>query len=286
MIKITEKYFDLKQICDSGQCFRMREIAEQRYGIVAFGKYLEMEQTKDGVFFFCSESEFEAIWKAYFDLNMNYGDIINGIGKEDAYLLTAAQYGSGIRILHQDLWEMMVSFIISQQNHIKRIRKCIETICERFGEKKIDKNGMVYFDFPTPKALAEAGEENLRACNLGYRSRYLDKTAKQVIERGDLEDFQSMTYEQARKKLMEFCGIGEKVADCICLFALQKKEAFPIDVHIKRVLEEQYPKGFPFERYRDNAGILQQYIFYYDLTKKENKGSILHKDEKVSYNKK
>ncbi len=278
MIKVTEKYLNLKQICDSGQCFRMREVAEKRYGITAFGTYLEIEQTEDGALFFCSESEFETIWRTYFDLDYDYGKIIDRIDKEDDYLLEAAQYGSGIRILHQDLWEMMISFIISQQNHIKRIKKCIETICERFGERKMDQNGIVYFDFPTPKALAAAREEELRACNLGYRSRYIDQTAKQVMEWGKLEELKSMTYEQARKKLMEFCGIGEKVADCICLFALQKKEAFPIDVHIKRVLAEQYADGFPFERYRDSAGVLQQYIFYYDLTKEENKGSILHKD--------
>ena len=277
MVKLNEKYFDLKQICGSGQCFRMKEIEKNRYEIVAFGKYLEMEQREDGIFLFCSESEFETVWKEYFDLNFDYAKVIDRIDTEDTYLCTAAQYGNGIRILHQDLWEMMISFIISQQNNIKRIRKCIETICERFGERKTSQNGTVYFDFSSPEVLAAAGEEELRSCNLGYRSRYIEKTARQVMEWGNLEQLKQLPYAKARTKLMEFCGIGEKVSDCICLFALQKKEAFPIDTHIRQVLLEHYPDGFPFERYENFSGILQQYIFYYDLTKEEKRGSMLHR---------
>lgn len=268
MIQINQNYFSLKQICDSGQCFRMSEIGEDRYRIVAFGRYLEVEQRENRISFFCDESEFRDIWESYFDLDTDYERILCGIDPEDAYLKDAAQYGSGIRILHQDLWEMMISFIISQQNNIKRIRKCIQTICERFGEKKTNSQGEIYYDFPTPMALAGASEEELRECNLGYRSRYIKKTAEQVVERGTLEELKKMSYGEAREQLMEFCGIGEKVSDCICLFALHKKEAFPVDTHIRQVLQLYYPNGFPFERYTDRAGILQQYIFYYDLTNK------------------
>lgn len=267
MIEICHEYFDLKKICDSGQCFRMNEIGHNRYNLVAFGKYLEMEQTEKGIILFCDQKEYEKIWHDYFDLDVDYGKMMRAVDTTDAYLWQAIQYGSGIRILNQDLWEIMISFIISQQNHIKRIRKCIQTICERFGEKKTDCHGISYFDFPTPKALADASEEELRNCNLGYRSRYIKKTAEQVVQRGGLNDLAAMGYEEAKTELMKFCGIGEKVSNCICLFSLRKKEAFPVDTHIRQVLQMYYPDGFPFEQYKENVGVIQQYIFYYDLTK-------------------
>lgn len=265
MVEIHQECFSLKKICDSGQCFRMKEIGENRYGVIAFGKYLEMEQREKSVILFCTQEEYEALWRDYFDLDVDYGIILRGVDREDVYLCEAMQYGSGIRILNQDLWEMMISFIISQQNNIKRIRKCIQTLCERFGEKKMDEYGGEYFDFPTPDSLAKATEEELKDCNLGYRSRYIKKTAQQVVQRGGLSDLAAMTYTQAQEELMKFFGIGEKVSNCICLFALRKKEAFPVDTHIRQVLQKHYPQGFPFEQYKENAGVIQQYIFYYDL---------------------
>jgi N-glycosylase/DNA lyase len=236
------------------------------YNLVAFGKYLEIQQTNDNISFDCSQEEFDNIWKKYFDMDTDYGAIIDSIDSNDNYLAMAAEYGNGIRILRQDLWEMIISFIISQQNNIKRIRKCINILCERYGEKKVNENGVEYYDFPTPQRLSEATLEELFSCNLGYRSRYVRETASAVYHNDiDLDSLYDKDYLSARKDLLKLCGIGAKVADCICLFALHKTEAFPIDTHINKVLATQYTNGFPFEKYADYSGILQQYIFYYDL---------------------
>jgi N-glycosylase/DNA lyase len=237
-----------------------------RYSLVAYGKYLEVQQTNDGISFNCSQEEYDNTWKKYFDMDTDYAAIIGSIDSNDNYLTMAAEYGNGIRILRQDLWEMIISFIVSQQNNIKRIRKCINILCERYGEKKVSENGVEYYDFPVPQKLAQATLEELFGCNLGYRSRYVRETANAIYHNEiDLDALYEMDYISAKKELLKLCGVGSKVADCICLFALHKTEAFPIDTHINKVLAAQYTEGFPFERYSDYSGILQQYIFYYDL---------------------
>jgi N-glycosylase/DNA lyase len=239
------------------------------YNLVAFGKYLEIRQENDNIFFDCTQDEFDNVWKKYFDLETDYEVIIKSIDKADKYLVSAADFGGGIRILRQDLWEMIISFIVSQQNNIKRIRKCINFLCERYGEKRVSEGGVEYYDFPTPKSLAGASIEDLYACNLGYRSRYIHETSNSIYHKEiDLASLYDMDYASARKELLKLCGIGVKVADCICLFALHKTEAFPIDTHINKVLAAQYPHGFPFDKYSDYSGILQQYIFFYDLNGK------------------
>jgi len=273
MVQITNDHFSIRQIAESGQCFRMNELTGEKAGIVAvvaFGNYLELHQDGNRIFFDCTQAEDDSIWRAYFDLETDYAAVIKGIDTADAYLASAAAFGAGIRILHQELWEMIVSFIISQQNNIKRIRKCIQLLCEKYGEKKTAKNCVVYEAFPTPYALSRASVEELYACNLGYRSRYIHETANAVVRKEiDLESLSALDYEAANKELLKLCGVGKKVADCICLFALHKTEAFPRDTHINKVLATQYPDGFPFEKYGVNSGILQQYLFYYDLVHKE-----------------
>lgn len=266
MITIQNDHFSVKKICESGQCFRLREIGEERYALTALGHYMEITQAGNKITFHCSQEKFDAVWSRYFDMETDYGKIISSVDSEDAYLCRAVADGLGIRILHQDLWEMIVSFIISQQNNIKRIRKCVDTLCVRYGEKRMTKDGTSYYDFPTAEALASAAVDDLRSCNLGYRSRYIHDTSVSVAHGTvNLEAVKHMEYEAARAELMKLCGVGVKVADCICLFALHQTDAFPKDTHIHRVLAERYPEGFPFEKYKGYAGILQQYIFYYDL---------------------
>ena len=161
---------------------------------------------------------------------------------------------------------MIVTFIISQQNNIRRIRRNVQFLAKRYGRRCVSDEGKVYYSFPGPGELAQATEADLRAGGLGYRSRYIRKTVEMVLgDQVDLEALEGMDYPPARAELMRLCGVGGKVADCICLFALHHLEAFPVDTHIKKVLEEQYPEGFPFERYAGFQGVLQQYIFYYDL---------------------
>lgn len=253
--------FSIRQICDSGQCFRMAPLEDGRYQVIAHGRRLELGQDGETVTFYCGRQDYEDVWKRYFDLDADYGEIIGRIDPDDAYLTAAAQFGSGIRILNQDLWEMIITFIISQQNNIKRIRRCIDRICEKYG---VWRDG--FFDFPTPEALAEATEEELRACGLGYRSRYLAGTARMAVD-GEvcLGRLKSMGYEEAKTELLKLPGIGGKVADCVCLFALHHLDAFPVDTHIRQVLDRWYPDGFPAERYAGYLGVLQQYTFYYDL---------------------
>ena len=281
MITIENGHFSVRQICESGQCFRLtflEEVKDEdgrvslRYGLPAFGKYLKIDQCGQCVSLSCPEEEFESVWKSYFDLEEDYGRLISSIDPEDAYLCRAAEFGSGIRILRQDLWEMIISFIISQQNNIKRIRHCIDLICQRYGEKKADDEGNVYYAFPTPKALMDADLKELYACNLGYRSRYVKETAAAVCM-GDvsLDAIRGMAYREAVAELSRLCGVGAKVANCICLFALHHTDAFPVDTHINKVLKEQYPQGFPFERYAGYGGSLQQYIFYFFISSGDNR---------------
>lgn len=263
-IAIFTENFSIRQICDSGQCFRMSPLGDGRYQVIAGGRRLEVEQTEDSgssVVFYCTQQEYEDFWRHYFDLDTDYGTYIGRISERDKYLLAAAAFGSGIRILNQDLWEMIISFIVSQQNNIKRIRKCIEMICEKYGTYR---DG--FYAFPSPRQLAAATEAQLRAGGLGYRSRYLVGTAQMVASgEVDLERLRRMEPDAAREELLKLPGVGVKVADCVCLFGLHHLAAFPVDTHIRQVLDAHYPKGFPRRKYRGFRGVLQQYIFYYDL---------------------
>ncbi|MDD3368848.1 MAG: DNA glycosylase [Lachnospiraceae bacterium] len=268
MIEKNLKNFNIAQICNSGQCFRMTQISENTYSIIANDKYLELTQVENVCTFSCNEEELENFWKQYFDLDTDYMVYINQINPKDTYLISAAELGAGIRILQQDLWEMIVSFLISQQNNIVRIRRCIQNICEKYGERKVNFKGEIYYAFPKPEALAGLDEDALKECNLGYRSKYVVRTAGCFANgQTSLQQISQMNYPEAREELLKLFGVGEKVADCICLFALHHLQAFPIDTHIKQALEKHYKKGFPKRRYRGFEGVLQQYIFYYELVK-------------------
>lgn len=266
MIKRKVDNFDLAQICQSGQCFRMKEKSEGLYSVIAGRRYLELEQQGEECIFYCEEAEFHDFWEEYFDLKGDYASYIGKIIPDDTYLRNAAEFGSGIRILRQDLWETIVSFLISQQNNIARIRRCIENICERYGEKLVNGQGEIFYAFPAPETLADLEENALMECNLGYRSKYVVRTARSVASgEFDLEDVRQLPYGEARIQLLKLFGVGEKVADCICLFALHKLEAFPVDTHINQALQVHYKHGFPMDRYHGIQGVLQQYIFYYEL---------------------
>lgn len=268
MVTVKNKYFSLEQIAASGQCFRMDMENDGSCRVISGDRFVRVSQKDDEVSFDCSEGEFDAFWRRYFDLDTDYGRFISSIDEDDAYLLAAAKAGSGIRILNQDLWEMIVSFIISQQNNIPRIKKCIFNICRAYGEHMTASDGTRYYSFPKPGALACLAEDALMECNLGYRSKYVVRTARDIDSGSfDMDGLYKCGYEEARARLLKLYGVGGKVADCICLFALHKIDAFPIDTHIKQVLAEHYGNGFPFERYEGFAGVLQQYIFYYDLNK-------------------
>lgn len=272
MIEKSIPHFSLSQICQSGQCFRMRPLEpvspqKERFLILAGSRRLEAEQQGQVCLFHCEEKDFEKFWSRYFDLETDYRIYRDQIDPKDEFLTYAARMGWGIRILYQDLWEMIVSFLISQQNHIGRIRKCVENICIQYGEPIEPSKRSSLKAFPTPQALAPLEEDDLMACNLGYRSKYVVRAARSVVcGHIDLKQLQLLPYEEARNELLKLYGVGEKVADCICLFALHKLEAFPVDTHIRQALESHYPHGFP-PAYKKIQGILQQYIFYHELMK-------------------
>ncbi|MDR1018828.1 MAG: 8-oxoguanine DNA glycosylase [Lachnospiraceae bacterium] len=267
MVNIKNNNLSLREIADSGQCFRMEELEDGRFRVIARDKIIYLQQEMDRIDFDCEKDEFENIWKEYFDLDTDYGKLLETAKLDkDNYLEEAMEFGSGIRILHQDLWEMIITFIISQQNNIKRIKKLIEIISEKYGKKCTDKYGNKYYSFPTPEELNKVSIEELNGCSLGYRSKYIFKTSEMIVSKEvDLDEIKKMNYKDAREELLKLVGIGKKVADCICLFALHHLEAFPIDTHIKQVFAAHYPDGFPFAKYSGYEGVIQQYIFYYDL---------------------
>lgn len=256
---------DLEQIACSGQCFRFTKIKEDTWNIKALEKSVDLRQEGNQFTFSCSREEVESVWAEYFDLGTDYRGVKNLVDPEDPYLTQAILHGHGIRLLNQDLWEILVSFLISQNNNIPRIKKSVELLCEKF-----DKNG----NFPRPAVLAEAGLSGLAGLGLGYRDKYVAALARSVADGAlSLEELKELTYLNAHNRLMEQLGIGRKVADCACLFGLHHIDAFPVDTHIKKILDTHYPRGFDYERYRGYLGIIQQYMFYYDLNVK-NRGYV------------
>ena len=268
MTERTIPDFDLDQIARSGQCFRFRPLGERHYALVAGSRYLEVSQQEQTVRFDCPEEEFEAVWRPYFDLDADYGRYKSAVAKRDKYLQSAVAAAGGLRILRQELWETIVCFIISQQNNIARITKCVENLCLLFGETCYNKSKQVYNAFPSAERLAACTADELAPIRLGYRAKYIVAAARQVASgEVDLDAVRRMDYAHAKAELMRLTGVGVKVAECICLFALHHIDAFPIDTHIRQMLDAHYPKGFPLRRYKGFAGVMQQYAFYYELVK-------------------
>ena len=249
--------FDLDQIYESGQCFRWRKVQQGDYEISAGDRCVRAQQSGSDMELSCDEMEFTAHWRYYFDLDTDYGALMARIDPEDVYLSAAAEYGKGMRILRQDLWEIIVSFLVSQNNNIPRIRKSIDALCARSN-----------MNFPAPREVAALGTEGLRALGLGYRAEYIYETAEYYARYPkELDRLREMETGDAKSALQERKGIGPKVADCICLYGLHRMDAFPMDTHMKQVVNRYYPNGFPFSRYEGSAGLMQQYLFYYHLKK-------------------
>ena len=266
---LTINNLDLEQIADSGQCFRWTVNEDKICSIVAMDRYLKIRQKGNDFDIDCDEEEWEDIWAPYLDMDTDYEKIGKLIeGSDDAYLNEAYRHGRGIRILRQDLWETLISFIISQNNNIKRIRGSIEAICIKAAlpvKEGAGSTGCVRYRFPKP---GEIDREffNDRDLGLGYRDAYLSDMYEYAAHNPDFPDIlKKKDNEEAFKELKSFKGIGDKVANCVCLFGLYHIDAFPIDTHIKQILKTYYPEGFDFERYKGYAGIIQQYMFNYKL---------------------
>lgn len=256
---------NLKQIADSGQCFRMVEIGDNTYSIIAYDRYIELKQLDDDTIeISCDEDEFDEIWFDYFDLGYNYSSVCDKLIRgDDKFLSDAASFGSGIRILQQDPFEILISFIISQNKNIPAIMSSIEAISKMFGTKETNESAS-YYTFPTARALSKASLEELRMAKLGYRDKYIQNAAKLVANGElDLDSLKKADHKEAFKELNNIFGVGPKVANCISLFGLHHLDMVPVDVWIKRTLEEVYDNKFDWNKYQGYAGIVQQYMFYY-----------------------
>lgn len=272
MIVRIEDDFDLRKIADSGQCFRFNECGDG-YSVVAGDKYVFVRKvtsddgkTGETYEFDCTEEEFNTFWKNYFDLDTNYHGIRGLIDTgEDEYLYNASEYGTGIRILRQDPWEMLISFIISQRKNIPAIKASIEKICEAAGKKiATDKEGKDVFSFPTPDELSALSIEQLSACSLGYRDKYVKQAAMDVASGAvKLDEWAGLDDAGLMEKLLGLYGVGVKVANCEILFGYHRLDAFPKDVWINKVLDMKYPQGFLFDKYKPYNGVMQQYLFFY-----------------------
>lgn len=272
MFQIKIENMNLAQIADSGQCFRWKKIEENKYSVVAYGHYVEIEQDGQNFTFSCTKKEWQEIWYDYFDMDTDYEDIKRKIMESgDEHLIRCYELGSGVRILKQDLWEIIVSFIISQNNNIKRITKSVDDLCRVAGKtcENIEglSDGDLAYRFPLPGEVPESVFDD-KSMGFGYRDAYLKGIYAYALENPKwVDSLKGMSYDDAMNSLLAIKGIGKKVANCICLFGLHHVDAFPIDTHVKQLLEEHYADGFDFDRYRGVAGIIQQYLFYYELIK-------------------
>jgi N-glycosylase/DNA lyase len=259
-IKITPN-FDLCETFDCGQCFRWEQQPDGSFSGVAFSKYINISIKNDVLNIKnCDFKEFETLWQNYFDLQRDYDFIREKIKKMHPILKKAAQYAPGIRILNQDPWEALCSFIISQNNNIPRIKAIINRLCQNFGEPIGDSG---FYAFPTPERLAEQNEITLAPLRAGFRWKYILDAAKKIYNREVvLEELEKLPLDEARKILMRITGVGPKVAECTLLYGLHKLEAFPIDTWIKKAMQEFFP-GENVGFLGEYAGIAQQYLFHY-----------------------
>ena len=265
MVGISDD-LDLRKIAESGQCFRWRQNNEHSWRIIAADHCVYVTALDETEYLFeCDEDTFHAVWERYFDLQMSYRAIRERIAPEgDPFLYTAAEHEKGIRILRQDPWEMLVSFIISQNRNIPAIQRSIELLAEMCGGVKTDSRGEAYRAFPSPEAIAALSEQELKACRLGYRWKYIQAAAHAALH-GDFcpAGLRDCTCDEAVRQLTALYGVGHKVASCVALFGLHQLDAFPKDVWINRILANEYPDGYPFDRYSPYNGVYQQYMFAY-----------------------
>ena len=276
------KSFEPKHIFECGQCFRWNEEKDGSYTGVVGNNVLNVKKENNKIVIASiGEDNLEALCIKYFDLDTNYEEIKEILSKTDKYLKESIKYGRGIRILKQDNWETLISFIISANNNIPRIKGIIERISKRYG-KKIAWNNNEYYTFPTPKELSKASVKDLRELGLGFRDVRVFETTRivnnNIIDINEIENIEDTKI--LREELLRFPGVGPKVADCIMLFSMKKYNVFPIDVWVKRVMNELYGKeinknskvleannkqilDYAENKFGELAGLAQQYLFYW-----------------------
>lgn len=274
----NEKSFNLKDIFECGQCFRWNKEEDESYTGIFENNVINVQSNGSKIIFkgICKENIQEVVTN-YFDLNRDYTKIKNELSKIDDYMKNSIQYGEGIRILNQDLWETIISFIISANNNIPRIKGIIERLSKNYGNEIIW-NGKKYYTFPTAEELRNVSVEEYRKLGLGFRDIRVYETTQMILNKEvDLEKLFNEKTETVREELLKLSGVGPKVADCILLFSTLKRfEVFPIDVWVRRVMNDLYIKNedenkvskkqileIAENKYGNLAGIAQQYLFYW-----------------------
>ncbi len=266
-------FFNAEMTFECGQCFRFDKSPSGGYEGVAYGRALRVLQPADDhiILYGSTLSDYETVWRSFLSLDEDYEsiqkDICERFGRYGDTIYEAVRCASGIRILRQEPWEALCSFILSQNNNIPRIKKIISTLCRTLG-KSFSALGGTYHKFPTAKAIADAGPAGLVPCRMGFRARYLIDAAEKC-QSGEiqLDTLKGADTEEAEAALTAICGVGKKVAACTMLYGLHKTEAFPVDVWIRRVLDKYYPDGLDLATLGSYAGIAQQYLFYYEREK-------------------
>lgn len=245
--------FDLEQTLECGQCFRWEKQQDGSYTGVASGRILNISEQNRG------HVLDDPFWKQYFDLPLDYEEIRENLAADDPTLARAAKFAPGMRILNQEPWEALCSFIFSQNNNIPRIKGIVSRFCVGFGEKI----GSGYYAFPKAEKIAGLCEQDLAPVRSGFRAKYILSAARKVAQgEVDLEALKTAPLNEARESLMTIHGVGQKVADCTLLYGLHRLEAFPMDVWMKRAMRTLFPGREP-ESFGEYAGIAQQYIFHY-----------------------
>ena len=276
----NQKSFKLKDIFECGQCFRWNQEPDGSYTGIWKNNVVNVKQNKDDITFegICQNGKIEEEVIKYFDLDRDYEKIKEKLAQIDENMKLSIQYGEGIRILNQELWETIISFIISANNNIPRIKGIIERISKKYG-KEIKFKNKSYYTFPTPEELKDVTVEEYRKLGLGFRDIRLYETTKMILEKKvDIQELeQNSNTQEVREKLLTLSGVGPKVADCILLFSTLKRfEVFPIDVWVRRVMNDLYIKesdenkvskkkieSLAHQKFGNLAGIAQQYLFYW-----------------------
>ena len=274
--------FNLEQTLECGQCFRFYKIKKDEYIIVAYHIMQRVEQVGNRIIFYdCDIETFNSVWYKYFDLETDYGEIKSFLLEHDDKLKEAIEEKSGVRILKQEFFENLLSFIISQNKQIPHIKKIVNDIAIKYGDLLGEYDGVKYYSFPTPKQVEKATIEEFRELKTGFRAPYLvDAISKVNSGEITLDILNDLSTLEVEKRLLEIKGVGTKVANCVMLFSLCRTEAFPIDVWVQRIMEKVYYNGesikkeviqqFASDHFGEYGGYAQQYLFYYarDLKKK------------------
>jgi len=266
-----------KDVVECGQLFRWKKEDDDSYTIIAHGRVINISSTTSKRIEIdnCNLDDFNNIWKNYFDLNTNYSNIIEKLSTDDV-MKTSTEFGKGIRILNQDNFEMMISFMISANNRIPMIQKVISNLSNSFGKYIGNYRGEEYFSFPTLDEFSEVTVDDIKNCKAGFRSERIKEACDRLLNNPDelekLYSIDKMDYVLALDFLKSYKGIGNKVANCVLLFAGNNTSAFPVDVWVRRIMQFYYPlddksdkliEKFADEKFGDLSGYAQQYLFYY-----------------------